>query len=188
MSTAHAGPGDYSRVPNPEQALKYAIQHIAGPRVEIIEGVITPVSPSWAHESAIDLIREQIGPRMRELGLRAGSGNLDLPGTANFYQPDLAVVPAELAKTEGALLPDQTLLVVEVTSPSNGDTDRTTKRRRYSQFGAPVYLLVDRQERTCTLFSQPGELGYTLVEGPHPFGVPVRLPAPFDLDLATGEF
>lgn len=188
MSTAHAGPGDYSRVPNPEQALKYAIQHIAGDRVEIIEGVITPMSPSWAHENAADLIREQIGPRMRELGLRAGSGNLDLPGTQNYYVPDLAVVPAELAKTEGALLPDQTLLVVEVTSPSNGDTDRTAKRGRYSQYGAPAYLLVDRQERTCTLFSQPGRLGYTRVEGPHPFGTPVRLPEPFDLDLDTSEF
>ncbi|MEU9077967.1 Uma2 family endonuclease [Kitasatospora sp. NPDC048538] len=188
MSTAHIGPGDYSRVPNPEQALKYAIQHIAGDRVEIVEGVITPVSPSWAHESAIDLIREQIGPRMRELGLRAGSGNLDLPGTENFYVPDLAVVPAELAKSEGALLPDQTLLVVEVTSPSNADTDRTVKRRRYAQFGAPLYLLVDRQDRSCTLFSEPGTLGYTLASGPHPFGTRVRLPAPFELDLETGEF
>ncbi|WP_329486409.1 Uma2 family endonuclease [Kitasatospora sp. NBC_01246] len=188
MSTAHAGPGDYSRVPNPEQALKYAIQHIAGERVEIVEGVITPVSPSWAHETAVDLIREQIGPRMRELGLRAGSGNLDLPGTQNFYVPDLAVVPAELAKTEGALLPDQTVLVVEVTSPSNGETDRTAKRRRYSQFGAPVYLLVDRQERTCTLFSQPGRLGYTRVEGPHPFGTSLHLPAPLGLVLDTTGF
>ncbi|MFE5587629.1 Uma2 family endonuclease [Kitasatospora sp. NPDC056531] len=188
MSTAHVGPGDYSQVPNPEQALKYAIQHIVGDRVEIIEGVITPVSPTWAHERAVDLIREQIGPRMRELSLRAGSGNLDLPGTENFYVPDLAVVPAELAKAEGALLPEQTVLVVEVTSPSNGDTDRTVKRRRYAQFGAPLYLLVDRQERTCTLFSQAGGLGYTRVEGPHPFGVPVRLPEPFQLDLDTDEF
>lgn len=99
---------------DPEKALKYAIQHIAGDRAEIIEGVITPMSPTWAHEAVADLIREQIGPRLRELGCRAGSGNLDLPGSANFYIPDLAVVPAELAKTEGALLPDQTLLVVEV--------------------------------------------------------------------------
>lgn len=188
VSAAQARPGDYSQVPNPEHALKYAIRHIAGERVEIVEGVITPVSPSWAHESAVDLIREQIGPRLRELGLRAGSGNLDLPGTENFYVPDLAVVPAGLAKTEGALVPDQTLLVVEVTSPSNAETDRTAKRRRYSQYGAPVYLLVDRQERTCTLFSQPGQLGYTLVEGPHPFGAEVRLPEPLDVALDTTEF
>lgn len=146
------------------------------------------MSRSWAHETAVDLIREQIGDRMRELGLRAGSGNLDLPGTENHYVPDLAVVPAEPAKTEGALLPDQTVLVVEVTSPSNGDTDRTAKRRRYSQFGAPVYLLVDRQERTCTLFSRPGRLGYTLTEGPHAFGTPLRLPSPLNVELDTAGF
>ncbi|MGK4579277.1 Uma2 family endonuclease [Kitasatospora sp. HPMI-4] len=161
---------------------------MAGDRAEIIEGVITLVSPSWAHENATDLIRERIGPRMRELGLRAGSGNLDLPGSENWYIPDLAVVPAELARTEGALLPDRTVLVVEVTSPSDSDTDRTVKRRRYAQYGAPLYLLVDRQESSCTLFSQPARLGYTRVEGPHPFGVPVRLPEPFDLVLDTGDF
>ncbi|MER7674120.1 Uma2 family endonuclease [Kitasatospora sp. NPDC096128] len=188
MGTAQIGPGDYSQVPNPEQALKYAIQHIAGERVEIIEGVITPVSPSWAHERATALIGKQLGRRMDELGLLAGSGNLDLPGTQNFYLPDMAVLPEELFESEGALLPDQTLLVVEVTSPSNADTDRTVKRRRYAQFGAPLHLLVDRQEGACTLFSQPGELGYTRVEGPHPFGLPVRLPEPFEVDLDTTRF
>lgn len=98
------------------------------------------------------------------------------------------MVPAELAsKTEGALLSDQTLLLVEVTSPSNRETDRTTKRRRYGQDGAPVYLLVDRQQCECTVFSEPGRLGYQAVHGPHPFGTPVHLPAPFDLQLDTGR-
>ncbi|MER5863435.1 Uma2 family endonuclease [Kitasatospora sp. NPDC002040] len=188
MSSAAHAPGEYS-VTDPERALKYAIQHVAGDRAEIIEGVITPISLSWAHENAVDLVREQIGPRMRVLGLRAGSGNLDLPGSENWFIPDLAVVPAALAaKTEGALLPDQTLLVVEVTSPSNGDTDRTVRRRRYGQYGAPVYLLVDRQQRECTVFAEPSRLGYESVDGPHPFGAAVRLPAPFDLDLDTAGF
>ncbi|MGW4695767.1 Uma2 family endonuclease [Kitasatospora sp. YST-16] len=188
MSTAAHVPRDYS-VSDPERALKYAIQHIAGDRAEIIEGVITPVSPSWAHENAAEVVRRQITPRLEELGLVSGSGNLDLPGSENWFVPDLAVVPADLAaKTEGALLPDQTLLVVEVTPPSNGETDRTTKRRRHGQYGAPLYLLVDRQQRECTVFSAPGRLGYAEVDGPHPFGSTVRLPAPFDLELDTGRF
>ncbi|MFI9271758.1 Uma2 family endonuclease [Kitasatospora sp. NPDC052896] len=183
-------PSRYRHVEDPELALKYAIERIAGDRVEIIEGVITRVSRTWADENAIDLIRERIGPRMRELGCRSGSGNLDLPGSENYYLPDLAVVPAELAaKTEGPLLPDQTLLVVEVTSPSNGDTDRTVKRRRYGQYGAPLYLLVDRQERTTTLFSGPGPLGYTDDHGgPQPFGATLRLPEPWHLGLDTAGF
>ncbi|MEV6977781.1 Uma2 family endonuclease [Kitasatospora sp. NPDC093806] len=186
MSTAPHDPEDYRTVSDPERALKYAIQHVAGDRAEIIEGVITPMSPSWAHENAAEVVRRQLTPRLEALGLVSGSGNLDLPGSENWFVPDLAVVPADLAaKTEGALLPDQTLLVVEV-SP-NAETDRTVKRRRYGQYGAPLYLLVDRQNRECTLFSEPTRLGYAAEDGPHAFGTPVRLPAPFDVELDTGR-
>ena len=174
---------------DPERALKYAIQHIAGDHAEIIEGMIQPVWPTWGHEGAAERIREQISARVRELGCRMGSGNIDLPGTPNWYIPDLAVVPAEVVKADaGAVLPDQTLLVVEITSPSNGDDDRVVKRRRYAEYGAPMYLLVDRQARTCTVFSSPSRLGYTRADGPHPFGTPVRLPEPFDVELDTSEF
>jgi Uma2 family endonuclease len=182
-----AQPHSYA-VSDPETALKYAIQHIHGDRAQIIEGVIDQMSPSWDHENAADLIREQIGPVLRKLDCRAGSGNLDLPGSNNWYVPDLAVVPGELVKGAKALLPDQTLLIVEVTSESNGETDRIVKRRRYAEYGAPLYLLVDRQERTCTLHAAPSKLGYTKVEGPHPFGTPIGLPEPFDLELDTSEF
>ncbi|WP_433341123.1 Uma2 family endonuclease [Streptomyces sp. CA-253872] len=178
---------DYGRGIDAEQALKYAIQHVAGDRAEIVEGVITPVSPTWSHASAADEIREQIYAKVRELNCRVGSGDVDLPGSANWYIPDLAVVPRDVAKSADSLLPDQTLLVVEVTSPSNAETARVVKRRRYAEYGAPLYLLVDRQERSTTLFSEPGPLGYTRVEGPHPFGTPLPLPAPFGLVLETGE-
>ncbi|WP_432586422.1 Uma2 family endonuclease [Streptomyces sp. HD1123-B1] len=184
----HEGAATYA-ADDPETALKYAIQHIQGDdRVQIVEGVITPLSPSWDHENAADLIREQIGPALRKLDCRAGSGNLDLPGSSNWYVPDLAVVPRELAKGGEALTPDQTLLVVEITSDSNGDTDRIVKRRRYAEYGAPLYLLVDRQQRACTLYSAPGNLGYTRADGPLPFGTPLALPEPFDLELDTSEF
>ncbi|MER7767401.1 hypothetical protein [Kitasatospora sp. NPDC096140] len=79
MSTAPRTPGDYSTVSDPERALKYAIRHIAGDRTEIIEGVVTPVSRSWARESAAEVVRRQITPRMEQLDLLSGSGNLDLP-------------------------------------------------------------------------------------------------------------
>ncbi|MGP3982891.1 Uma2 family endonuclease [Streptomyces sp. KR80] len=173
---------------DPETALKFAIQHIRGDRVEIIEGVIQPVSPSWGHEKAAAKIRRQIEPVAEKLGYLTGSGNLDLPGTSNWYIPDLAVVPENLTEDAGALLPDQTLLIVEVTSDSNAETDRVVKRRRYAEYGAPLYLLVDRQARACTLYSMPGELGYTEVHGPHPFGTSIRLPEPFGLDLDTSDF
>lgn len=182
MTTAH----DYSEGIDPEHALKYAIQRWHGDRSEIVEGILTHVTPSWAHERAAKLVRRQIEARVDELGCVEGSGNLDLPGSPNWYVPDIAVVPDELADGGGALVPDQTLLIVEVTSESNAETDRVVKRKRYAEYGAPLYLLVDRVDKTVTLFAEPGRLGYSKVDGPHPFGTPVRLPAPFDLDLDTG--
>jgi Uma2 family endonuclease len=181
----HARAASYA-ADDPETALKYAIQHIRGDRVEIIEGVIEPVSPSWSHEKAAHVIRRQLAAAVNRLGCIEGAGNLDLPGSSNWYVPDLAVVPEGIADGD-ALVPNQTLLIVEVTSDSNGDTDRITKRRRYAEYGAPLYLLVDRQERSCSLFSEPGELGYTRIDGPHPFGTPLRLPEPFDLELDTKD-
>ncbi|MFB8171394.1 Uma2 family endonuclease [Kitasatospora purpeofusca] len=157
MSAAPRLPSDYSTVTDPERALKYAIQHVAGDRAEIIEGVITPVSTTWAHESAAEVVRRQLTARLEALGLVSGAGSLDLPGSENRFIPDLAVVPADLAaKTEG-------------------------------QYGAPIHLLVDRRHRACTVFSEPTRLGYAVEDGPHAFGVPVRLPAPFELDLDTSR-
>lgn len=180
MSTA----ADYEDV-DPERALKYAVQHIRGDRAQIIEGIIEPVTPTWDHEAAAEAIRDQIRARARELGCVTGSGNLDLPGSSNWFVPDIAVVPAAQAKGATALLPEDTLLIVEVTSASNGDTDRIVKRKRYAEYNAPLYLVVDRQEKSVTLFSEPGRLGYTRADGPHPYGAVITLPEPFGIDIDT---
>ncbi|GAA1980404.1 Uma2 family endonuclease [Kitasatospora viridis] len=180
--------GEY-HVDDLEAALKLAIRHIEGDRVEIVEGVIQQMSPRWGHERPIALIRRQLEARVEELGCVIGSGDIDLPGSSNWFIPDIAVVPFELTENDaGSLVPSQTLLVVEVTSESNGDTDRLVKRRRYAEYGAPLYLLVDRRERTTMLFAEPGPLGYTRVSGPYPFGTPIELPEPFGLVLSTEKF
>ncbi|GHB66522.1 hypothetical protein GCM10010347_40850 [Streptomyces cirratus] len=177
---------DYGEGIDPERALKYAIQHHSGDRTEIIEGVISNVTPGWDHERTAKIVRRQIERRVDELGCVEGSGNLDLPRSPNWYVPDVAVVPDHLARGGSSLLPDQTLLIVEVTSESNAETDRVVKRKRYAEYGAPLYLLVDRLDKTVTLFSEPGRLGYARVDGPHAFGTPVRLPEPFGIVLDTG--
>jgi Uma2 family endonuclease len=171
-----------------EAALKYAVQHIDGQRAEVVEGRIVLVSRSWDHENVVATIRSRLDGRTRELGCLLGSGVLDLPGSPNWYIPDLAAVPADLARGAGALLPKQTLLIVEVTSEADAETDRTTKRRRYAQYGTPLYLLVDRQARTWTLFAEPHDLGFAKTDGPHPFGAPVALPDPFGLTIDTSGF
>lgn len=62
---------------------------------------------------------------------------------------------------------------------------RGTLGEQYAEYGAPLYLLVDRMEKTVTLFAGPGRLGYTEVDGPHPFGTSIRIPEPFGIDLDT---
>ncbi|MFD7639824.1 Uma2 family endonuclease [Kitasatospora sp. NPDC059795] len=182
-------PGElpYSSV-DPEEALKYAIQHHARERVQIIEGVIEPMTLGWDHEATASHLRCRLNDKVRALDCVMGSGDLDLPGSSNWFVPDVAVVPCALAKGSGALLPGQTLLVVEVTSEDSDATDRVVKPRRYAEYGAPLYLLIDRRDCACTLFSEPGRLGYTRVAGPLPFGQPIELPEPFGLSLDTSEF
>ncbi|MEU5063420.1 Uma2 family endonuclease [Streptomyces virginiae] len=181
MTTAN----DYSEGNGAEPALKYAVQRVCGGRAELVEGVIDCASHDWDHEHTRSVLRTRLSEAVDRLQCVAGSGDLDLPGSRNWFVPDLAVVPKALAKGGGALLPDQVLLVVEVTSESNAETDRVVKRKRYAEYGAPLYLLVDRLERSVTLFAEPGSLGYTKADGPHPFGTSVRLPEPFGIDLDT---
>ncbi|WP_030671221.1 Uma2 family endonuclease [Streptomyces rimosus] len=176
---------DHDHGVDPELALKYAVQRDHGDRAQLIEGVITPASSPWAHEATVHSLRNQLSARAHELGCVIGSGYLDLPGSPNWYVPDLAVVPAAVARNAGALLPAQTLLVAEVTSKSHAETDRAIKRRRYAEYGAPLYLLVDRQQRDVTLFASPARRGYAHITGPLPYGTPLNLSAPFDLELDT---
>ncbi|MER6314535.1 Uma2 family endonuclease [Streptomyces sp. NPDC001581] len=181
MTTAR----EYDDGVDAEQALKYAVQRVRGGRAEVLEGVIDCLSYGWDHEHARSVLRAQLSEAVDQLKCIAGSGDLDLPGSLNWYVPDLAVAPEHLTRAAGALVPGQTLLVAEVVSESTAQTDRTLKRKRYAEYGAPLYLLVDRLEGSATLFAEPGRLGYTKVDGPHPFGTPVRLPAPFGIDLDT---
>ncbi|CAM5633436.1 hypothetical protein SANTM175S_02393 [Streptomyces antimycoticus] len=174
---------------DPETALKYAIQHIRGDgRVWIVEGVIEQLSPTWGHEKAADKIRNQIAPAVSKLGCVSGSGNLDSPGSGDWYVPDVAVVPRRAgggcgtgtrsnpAGRRGNLRIERGYRPDRQAAPLRGVP------------GARLYLLVDRQQRTCTLYSAPGNLGYTKVDGPHPFGTRLALPEPFDLELDTSEF
>ncbi|MFC8718303.1 hypothetical protein [Kitasatospora sp. NPDC057198] len=52
-------------------------------------------------------------------------------------------------------------------------------KRRHAEYGAALYLLIDRQDRACTLFSEPGAPGCTRAVGPLPFGELIELPEPF---------
>jgi Uma2 family endonuclease len=165
-----------------------------GFRAELIEGeiVVTP-PPDGDHEDYIGLIVSQVIRKSRtdmqfsgNKGLRLRSGGAC---PKDHVIPDGTFAPAELRLYRGAdpWMPcDGVAMVLEVTS-TRPKADRETKRRCYARAGIPLYLLLDRDDASLTLFSAPEDDDYrqlcTL-----PFGKPLTLPEPFALDLDTADF
>ncbi|MGV9451054.1 Uma2 family endonuclease [Streptomyces sp. NPDC003635] len=165
-----------------------------GFRAELIEGeiVVTP-PPDGDHEDYIGLIVEQVilhsGTRMQFAGtkgliLRSGSG-----GPKDRLIPDGTFAPRERRLYRGAdsWMPcDGVAMVLEVTS-TKPRADREAKRRCYARGGIPLYLLVDREASSITLFSDPEKDDYR-EHCTRPLGKPLTLPEPFAFDLETTDF
>lgn len=165
-----------------------------GFRAELIEGeiVVTP-PPDGDHEDHISVIMKQVIRRARTdmdfsgnkgLRLRSGGGR-----PKNHAIPDGTFAPTELRLYRGAdpWMPcEGVALVVEVTS-SKPATDRAGKRHCYARGPVPLYLLVDREQSSVTLFSDP-QGDDCRQHCTIPFGKSIRLPVPFALDLEAEAF
>ena len=80
------------------------------------------------------------------------------------------------------------LMVAEVT-PGDADGDhriRADKRAAYAAAGVPVYLVVDRGERSLTVHSEPEEDTYRS-SVTRPLGAVIHLPSPVAVSLRTTE-
>lgn len=165
-----------------------------GFRAELIEGeiVVTP-PPDGDHEDYIGLIVDQVARRARTRMQFSGNKGLKLRSGGgcpkNHAIPDGTFAPLDLRLFRGAdpWMPcEGVALVVEVTS-TKPQADREAKRRCYARGGIPLYLLIDRDAGSVTLFSDPEDADYrqhlTI-----PYGKPLPLPEPFAFDLETGDF
>ncbi|GEK00614.1 Uma2 family endonuclease [Streptomyces sp. NPDC003388] len=165
-----------------------------GFRAELIEGeiVVTP-PPDGDHEDYIGLIVSQVIRRSRSDMQFSGNKGLKLKSGGSCPKdhviPDGTFAPAALRLYRGAdsWMPcDGVAMVLEVTS-SKPRIDREAKRRCYARGGIPLYLLVDREASSVTLFGEPEKDDYrqhcTL-----PFGKSLTLPEPFAFDLETSDF
>ncbi|MEW2031419.1 Uma2 family endonuclease [Streptomyces roseifaciens] len=127
------------------------------------------------------------------------------------HRPDLRLYPDRGLKTEsyrqgrsrpdGALAPRKhfagygewadpagVLMAVEITS-YDSDThlrDRMEKRDGYAAAGIPVYLLVDRDDSTVVVCSEPRDGKYRSWKS-YPYGDVVKVPDPVGVTLETEE-
>jgi Uma2 family endonuclease len=165
-----------------------------GFRAELIEGEIVVTSPpDGDHEDCISQITKQVIRRSRTDMDFSGNKGLKLKSgqgcPKDHVIPDGTFAPAALRLYRGAdsWMPcDGVALVLEVTS-TKPRADRETKRRCYARGGIPLYVLVDREAASVTLFSEPGNDDYRGV-CTLPFGKPLPLPEPLAFDLETTDF
>ena len=165
-----------------------------GFRAELIEGeiVVTP-PPDGEHEKYISrIVRQVIKRSVTEMDFSGNKGLRLRSGEAcpkNHVVPDVTLAPLERDLFGGAdsWMPcDGVAMVLEVTS-TKPKADREAKRRCYARGGIPLYLLVDRDAASVTLFSDPEKDDYREL-CTRPFGKPLTLPAPFSFDLETADF
>ncbi|WP_433462480.1 Uma2 family endonuclease [Spirillospora sp. CA-128828] len=167
-----------------------------GFRAELVDGeiVVTP-PPLGDHERCIaKIIRQVIRYSATEFECACNKG-LKVPGTGehpdNRVIPDITFTSMEEDPFHGAAswMPaksDGIVMVVEVTSTRPAQ-DREAKRTGYARSGIPLYLLIDRDEEKVVLFSGPDGKDYGHIDQV-PFGKPLPLPEPFEIELDTSGF
>jgi Uma2 family endonuclease len=163
-----------------------------GCKVEIVDGIVTvSPPPSNAHNRIASRVHRQLSAVLPPEWDICQTQGAAVPSRDGLYIPDLVVFPEEALSEPGHdVAASAAELIVEITSPSNARHDRVQKAAGYAQAGVPLYLLIDAWARggpAVTLFGEPKH-GLYMVLRTGKFGDPVRLPAPFGLDLDTSSF
>jgi Uma2 family endonuclease len=169
-----------------------------GFRAELIEGeIVVAPPPDGDHEDYIGLIVSQVILNSATAMQFSGNKGLKLKSgggcPSDHAIPDGTFAPTRLRLYRGAdpWMPcDGVAMVLEVTS-SKPLADREAKRRCYARGGIPLYLLVDREDASVTLFSDPERVDHRDDYRDHrtrALGKTLPLPAPFAFDLDTADF
>ncbi|MFB7600649.1 Uma2 family endonuclease [Streptomyces sp. NPDC056160] len=164
-----------------------------GLRAELLEGEIVVTSPpDGEHEHCIARLAKQVSRRSRTDMDFSGNKGLKLPGAESCPRdhviPDGTFAPAhlDLYRNAAPWTPaGDVAMVLEVTS-TKPRRDRELKRRCYARAGIPLYLLVDRDASSVTLFSDPEDEDYRQLRTV-PFGRSLALPEQFACELETTD-
>ncbi|MGI5492206.1 Uma2 family endonuclease [Microtetraspora malaysiensis] len=156
-------------------------------KVEIINGrIVVREVPTREHARIVFRLLLQLIPFITERGWEnLQDVNLFLHPQLDRYRPDLLIAkPTARMWNPENIWGSDTLLVVEVVSPSSGEDDHGHKPRNCALAGVPLYLVIDSFKGVARLMSDPGEKGYQhLVEVT--LGKPLPLPEPWDVTLDT---
>ncbi|MGW1379601.1 Uma2 family endonuclease [Streptomyces sp. NPDC002446] len=161
-------------------------------RAQLIEGeMVVTTAQAGRHEHCWSRLTRQLVRRHPWIDISARKG-LILPSYGphpdNHVIPDLAVVGRrEFRGAPPWWRPDGELKLVAEITGDRPDLDRVAKRRTYALGEIPLYLLIDRDRATTTLFREPSDGDYQ-VHHASAFGKPLPLPAPFSFDLETTDF
>lgn len=170
------------------RAIHDQLDPLEGYRVEIIEGKITvAASACGKHASIIRTIRRAIEPTLAPDEHGVFENITCEEPEVDRYIADLAVWPVEfIDRDEWAFSGAMCLFTAEVTTPQQEERDYA-KAAGYARCGIPAYLVVDRAERACTLFTEPEGGRYRELHQT-PFGKPVTLPLDTPVTLDTSRF
>jgi len=126
-------------------------------KIELLEGVLVPMSPSGPpHSSAVQKLNAILTPALSgraAVRIQSPFAALDL----SEPEPDVAVVPSGSYERSH---PDRAYLIIEVAETSLS-VDRGVKQRLYATCGVPEYWIVDLIDRTIEVYTQPVDGAYT---------------------------
>ncbi|MER5933859.1 Uma2 family endonuclease [Streptomyces sp. NPDC002054] len=156
--------------------------------LEFIQGrlEVKPV-PDGDHDEIIMWVLRQCMQHRPELALYPERGLKVEAYRAGRARVDGALAPVGTFAGQGEWAdPAGVLMAVEVTSHDH-DTDRRDridKRDGYAAAAIPVYLLIDRDDHSVTVHSEP-EAGTYRSTSKTTYGADVRIPSPVGITLNT---
>ncbi|WND36195.1 Uma2 family endonuclease [Streptomyces sp. BB1-1-1] len=157
-------------------------------RLEFINGkVAVKPMPDGNHSEIVAWLQMLCMQHRPDLWLYAERGLKTEDYRKGRARADGVLVPRGAFKGHGEWsAPDSALMAVEVTSWDSdaAQRDRVDKPDGYAAAGIPVYLLVDRDDCTVTVFTEPKDGRYRQQVN-SAFGAPVKLPSPVDITLDT---
>jgi len=157
-------------------------------RLEFINGkVVVKPMPDGNHSEIVAWLQRVCMQHLPDLWLHAERGLKTESCRKGRARADGVLVPRGGLKGHGEWSDTGTaLMAVEVTSwdADAAQRDRLDKPDGYAAAGIPVYVLIDRDDCTVTVFTHP-EDGRYRQQVNAPFGAPVEIPDPVNITLDT---